>query len=319
MGAGSHAMFDSAGEPATPDSYGEPPHGYRLPAATRLGPVRLQVSDLARSLAYYTEVLGLDVQAREGPRAVLGAHDDTRPLVELLADAAVRTMRPRARLGLYHFAILVPDRASLGRFVRHAAEHDVRLGAGDHLVSEAVYLSDPDGLGIEVYADRPRDTWRRLGRELMLATDPLDVDGVLAAAGDTPWTGTPPGTVIGHVHLHVGDLAEARRFYSEGLGLDRITWRYPGALFLGAGGYHHHLGTNTWAGPSARAPERDEARLLEWTMVLPTPDDVAAVERSLAQAGRPAARASIDAILATDPWGTAVRVQSDGHSPSEPS
>jgi catechol 2,3-dioxygenase len=311
MGAGSRDMFDTQGEPATPDSYGERPHGYRLPEATRLGPVRLQVADLSRSLAFYERNLGLAVHEQDDERAVLVAQGDARPLVELRVNAGARAMLPRARLGLYHFAILLPDRASLGRFVRHATAHGMRLGAGDHLVSEAFYLSDPDGLGIEVYADRPRDAWRRLGRELMLATDPVDVDGVLAAAGDTTWEGMPAGTVIGHVHLHVGDLADAAAFYSEGLGLDRVTWRYPGALFLGAGGYHHHLGANTWAGPTARAPNADDARLLEWTMVLPSAADVADVERSLVTAGHAPTRPSPSEIVATDPWGTAVRVAAD--------
>ena len=311
MSAGSRDMFDGSGEPATPGSYGEAPQGYRLPAATVLGPVRLQVANLDRSLAYYEGVLGLAVQAQEASRIVLGAHDGSRPLVELHSNPAARAMQPRARLGLYHFAILLPDRASLGRFVRHAAAQDLRMGAGDHLVSEAFYLTDPDGLGIEIYADRPRHTWRRLGRELMLATDPVDVDGVVAAAGDARWSGMPASTVMGHVHLHVGDLATAAAFYAEGLGLDRITWRYPGALFLGAGGYHHHVGTNTWAGPAARPPGPDDARLLEWTIELPTPDDVTAVERSLATGGHRVERTSGDAILATDAWGTVVRVRSD--------
>jgi len=311
MSAGSREMFDGSGEPATPGSYGEAPHGYRLPVATRLGPVRLQVANLDRSLAYYEGALGLSVHAQDSSRIVLGVQGDPRPLVELHANAAARAMRPRARLGLYHFAILLPDRASLGRFVRHASAQDLRMGAGDHLVSEAFYLTDPDGLGIEVYADRPRHAWRRLGRELMLATDPVDVDGVLAAAGDERWSGMPAGTVMGHVHLHVGDLAMGATFYAEGLGLDRITWRYPGALFLGAGGYHHHVGTNTWAGPTARPPEPDDARLLEWTIELPTPDDVSGVERSLALAGHIVERTSGGAIVATDPWGTVVRVQPD--------
>jgi catechol 2,3-dioxygenase len=308
MGAGVRDILEGGGEPAAPGSYGEPPRGFRLPEATRLGPVRLQVADLGRSLAFYEGILGLSTRERHASYAALGAAGDARPLVELQAHTAARAMRPRARLGLYHFAILVPDRAALGRFARHADEAGVRLGAGDHLVSEAFYLSDPDGLGIEVYADRPRDTWRRLGRELMLSTDPVDVDGVLAAAGDTPWIGMPEDTVIGHVHLQVGDLAAAAAFYSEGLGLDRITWRYPGALFMGAGGYHHHLGTNTWAGPSARPPERDEARLLAWTLELPTRGAVAAVERSLALAGHGVDRTAPDEIVAHDPWGTAVRI-----------
>ena len=125
---------------------------------------------------------------------------------------------------LFHFAILLPDRPSLGRFVRHLGDIGARAGAGDHLVSESLYLQDPDNLGIEVYADRPRVTWRRIGRELMMATDPLDIPGLIQAGGQLPWEGMPAGTTIGHVHLHVGDLQRAATFYSEALGLDRMVW-----------------------------------------------------------------------------------------------
>jgi catechol 2,3-dioxygenase len=298
----------SVAEPATPGSYGEPPAGYRLPDATRLGPVQLQVSALVRSLPYYEGVLGLAVLERGDGRAVLGSHGDARPLVVLREHAAAARSKPQGRLGLYHYAILLPDRAALGRFVEHVGRTGERVGAGDHLVSEAFYLHDPDGLGIEVYADRPRSAWRRRGRELMLATDPVDVEGVLAAAGGEPWTGMPAGTVMGHVHLHVGDLAAAEAFYSQGLGLDRITWSYPGALFLGAGGYHHHLGANTWAGPAARPPGPDDPRLLEWTIELPSPADVSAVEESLTTAGHVIELASTETLVARDPWGTGVRI-----------
>src|SRR5437868_1723617 len=206
-------------EPATPGSYGQPPSGYRLPDATHLGGVKLQVGDLSRSLAYYEETLGLAVQRREGPLAILGAHGDTRPLVELHERRGARPAPPRSRTGLYHFAILLPDRPSLGRFLLHLAGTHARAGSADHLVSESLYLQDPDGLGIEVYADRPRETWRRVGRELMMATDPLDADGLIEAAGGTLWGGMPKGTVIGHLHLHVGEIAAASAFYSEALGL----------------------------------------------------------------------------------------------------
>lgn len=307
-------MFDApdAGEPATTGSYGEAPRGYRLPEATRLGPVRLQVSELARSLRFYEQTLGMRRLGGDETRAELGAHGDDTPLVELLARADVRPTSPRSRLGLFHFAILLPDRAALGRFLRHLSDLGVHTGASDHVVSEALYLSDPDELGIEVYADRPRATWRRRGRELMLATDPLDVAGLLNAAGSEPWTGMPAGTAIGHVHLHVGDLATASAFFADALGLDRMTWSYPGALFLGAGGYHHHLGTNTWAGSGARSPADDDARLLEWTIELPHAADVVAVARSLA-AGGYAADVQADGCLVTrDPWGTAIRVRAAG-------
>jgi catechol 2,3-dioxygenase len=192
--------------------------------------------------------------------------------------------------------------------VRHLAEIGVQPGAGDHLVSEAFYLQDPDGLGIEVYADRPRNTWHRIGRELMMATDPVDVEGLLREAGDAPWTGMPAGTVIGHVHLHVGNIDQAAAFFSEALGFDRITWSYPGALFLGAGGYHHHLGTNTWAGAGAPPTRPDEAGLLEWTIELTDPSVIDAASASLAGAGYGVRRDGAD-LLTSDPWTTGIRLR----------
>lgn len=294
-------------QPAAPGSYGMPPQGYRLPEATRLGQVRLQVADLARSLAFYEQVLGLRVTAREGNRMSLAAQDDARVLVVLEERPGIRPSR-RGLLGLFHFAILLPDRASLGRFVQHLADRDLRAGAGDHLVSEAFYLTDPDGLGIEVYADRPRRDWRRAGRELMMATDPVDVRSVLAAAGAAPWRGMPAGTVIGHLHLHVGDLEGATAFYAEALGFDRMNWSYPGALFLGAGGYHHHLGTNLWAGPQARPPADDDAQLLEWTIELPSAADLRDAVASLTRAGHAVQQPQDGVATTADPWGTRLRL-----------
>lgn len=292
--------------------YGIPPTGHRLPAETRLGPVRLQVSELDRSLAYYGDVLGLRVMERDGGTARLGAEGDDRPLVELREGAAGGRVPLRGRLGLYHFAILLPARADLGRFLKHLSTVGERAGASDHLVSEALYLTDPDGLGIEVYADRPRASWETSGRELRMTTEPLDAAGVLGAAGDTPWSGMPAGTVIGHVHLHVGDLDAAAAFYAEGLGFDRMVWSYPGALFLGAGGYHHHLGLNTWAGTQATPAPAEEPRLLEWVIELPDSGAVDAVASGLERADGAVERVSSSAIVATDPWGTRVRVISQG-------
>ncbi|HWP36598.1 MAG TPA: VOC family protein [Gemmatimonadales bacterium] len=296
------------GEPATPGSYGEAPAGHRLPEATHLGPVRLQTADLARSIAYYERVLGLRVVRREAGRAALGPHGEERVLVELHERRGARPGGIGPRLGLYHFAILLPERAALGRFVNHLERIGARAGAADHLVSEALYLHDPDGLGIEVYADRPRDTWRRVGRELMIATDPLNFADLSRAAQGAQWTGMPAGTVIGHVHLHVGSLEEASRFFSHALGFDRMTWRYPGALFLGAGGYHHHLGTNTWAGPSATPPAADDARLLEWTIELPDAASADGAAASLGANGYPVERAAGGDVITRDPWGTQVRL-----------
>jgi catechol 2,3-dioxygenase len=287
--------------------YGVAPGGYRLPEATRLGPVKLQVSNLARSVAYYENVIGLHTISRGDGMARLGAHGDDSMLVGLRERPGATPVPHRGLLGLYHFAILVPDRAVLGRFLRHVTALGVHVGMADHLVSEALYLTDPDGLGIEVYADRPRASWKTADRQIAMATDPLDAENLMAAGGDAPFTGLPKGTVIGHVHLHVGDIERASHFYHEGLGFDKMVWNYPGALFLAAGGYHHHLGTNTWAAGQPAASDGD-ARLLEWEVVVPTAADADAALGSVESAGHPVERDSSGGTV-KDPWGTKVRVR----------
>ena len=311
MGASTNDIFGTtpSAVPATSGSYGEAPHGYRLPNEARLGAVHLQVADLARSLAYYQEVLGLYVIGQQDSSAELAALDEDRPLLVLHERPGVRPAARRGQLGLFHFAILLPTRESLGAFVRHLGEIDAQAGAGDHLVSEAFYLTDPDGLGIEVYADRPRDQWRRVGKELMMATDPVDVSGLVLAAKDTPWAGMPKGSVMGHVHLHIGNLDDSAAYFSEALGFDRMVWSYPGALFLGAGGYHHHLGTNTWAGAGARPAGANDARLLEWTIELPNEESISALAASLTSARYPAERSSGHELVTRDPWGTTIRIK----------
>ena len=286
--------------------YGTPPAGYRLPADTRLGRVVLQIADLDRSLGYYTTVLGFQILERAPSMAVLGTADGV-PLVELRQLAGARPVARRGRLGLYHFAILLPDRASLGRFVSHLDRLRAYAGAADHLVSEALYLTDPDGLGIEVYADRPRETWAVRAREIVMATEPLDLADLARAGGTEAWTGLPRGTTVGHVHLHVGSLEAAASFYHQGLGLDTVVSSYPGALFLSAGGYHHHLGLNTWAGPDATPAGPADARLVEWTVELPSTADADAAAASLERAGFVADQ-SAGAWLVQDPWGTPVRL-----------
>lgn len=286
--------------------YGIAPSGFRLPDATHLGRVRLQVADLDRSIAYYETVIGLRVVDRAGDVATLGPHGADAVLVELRAKAGVRAVARRGQIGLYHFAILLPDRASLGRLIAHLAAIDVHAGMSDHFVSEAIYLQDPDGLGIEVYADRPRSEWRSADRQLAMTTNPLDVHDVVRAGGDIPWTGAPAGTVIGHVHLYVRDLDEASAFYHEALGLDKVVWGYPGALFMSAGGYHHHLGTNTWAA-GAPLPTDDDARLVEWEIVVPDAASVARAAESLENHGADVRRENSD-VVAHDPWGTQLRI-----------
>ncbi|MEX2570466.1 MAG: VOC family protein [Gemmatimonadota bacterium] len=287
--------------------YGVVPPGYRLPDATRVGRVRLQVAELTRSVAYYERVLGMSVLERDDTRAVLGAEGGAEPLVELHQRRSAAAVPPGGRLGLYHYAILLPDRAALGRFTVHLREIGIRAGASDHLVSEALYLQDPDGLGIEVYADRPRSSWRYENRQLAMATEPLDLESLTRAGDGERWTGMPAGTTIGHVHLHVGDIGEAEAFYHRGLGLDKVVWGYPGALFLSAGGYHHHLGVNTWARGADPAGE-DDARLLDWELVLPSEADVQEALGALTIAGYGADPAGAGRS-ASDPWGTRVRIR----------
>jgi catechol 2,3-dioxygenase len=310
MGAGTRDIFGDAprAEKATSGSYGEAANGFRLPAGTRLGPAHLQIASLDRSIAYYEHMLGLRLVERGDSHATLAAQADVHPLLVLHELRGARPMGRRGRLGLYHFALLVPDRAALGRFAGHLASRAERVGSADHLVSEAFYLQDPDGLGIEVYADRPREEWKRIGRELMMASDPLDMHSLLDAAGGAPWAGMPAGTTMGHMHLHVGDIDSASRFYSDALGFDRMVWSYPGAMFFGADGYHHHLGTNTWAGPGAVRATAEDARLVEWTLDLPDDKSVVAAATSLRNAGFDCTEQRGEQVV-LDPWGTALRLR----------
>jgi catechol 2,3-dioxygenase len=295
----------SEGSRETGTGAGVRPPGYRLPAATRPGPVRLDVASLDRSIAYYRELIGLQPIREGGGKAELGAGDDV--LVVLREVSGARPSPAGGRPGLYHFAILVPDRSTLGRFVSHLAEKGVRAGAADHAVSEALYLNDPDGLGIEVYADRPRSDWAVAGGELRMTTEPLDMAGLIGAGGGAGYDGMPAGTRIGHLHLHVGDLREADRFYHAALGLDRMVWSYPGALFLAAGGYHHHLGVNTWAASAEPAADGD-ARLAEWSLLLPCTSDVETAADSLRSAGIGVEARADGSVSVRDPWGTMLRL-----------
>lgn len=228
---------------------------------------------MERSLAFYRERLGLEAAGDGKGKAVLSAGD--RALIVLWHKPGARP-KPRNTSGLYHYAILVPGRAELGRALQMLLDVDYPLqGASDHLVSEAVYLADPDGNGIEIYRDRPREQWPHRDGELQMATDPLDVEGVLASAGSIgSGPALPAGTKIGHVHLHVSDLAAAEQFYGDVVGFELMTRYGRQASFLSAGGYHHHLGINVWAGVGAPRPPTDAAGLRRYTVMLEKASDL---------------------------------------------
>jgi catechol 2,3-dioxygenase len=265
---------------------------YRLPASTHIGRVRLAVSNLSRSRAFYRDVIGLMVHDTADHMVYLGAEGSKRTLIELEELPGIHPIHGQSRLGLYHIAILLPSRESLASFTRHLVKLGIRFGSADHLVSEALYLVDPDGLQVEVYADRPRETWMYKGGELVMAADPLRFRE-LPQVEDDSWRGTPSGTTIGHVHLYVGDLEVAKAFYCTALGLDVVMSSIPGALFTSAGGYHHHVGLNTWAASSPPASAGD-ARLLYWELVVPNSEEMGKVTASLSNAG-------FSTLI--DPWG----------------
>lgn len=236
-----------------------------LPADAHIGSVSLTVSDLDRSVSFYRDTLGFVESTRDGRTASLFAGG---PVLIELHERRDAAPKPRRSTGLFHFAILVPSRAALGRSLRRLADQKWPLsGVADHLVSEALYLSDPDGLGIEIYRDRPRETWRTANGEVVMATDPLDVQSVANEAGaDTPWQGLEAGTMIGHVHLHVSRLEDGEAVFCGDVGFEPTVRGYPGALFVAAGGYHHHLGLNTWMGVGAPPPPEHAVGMRSFTI-----------------------------------------------------
>jgi catechol 2,3-dioxygenase len=276
-----------------------------------LGPLRLAVADLAGVSAFYERAIGLRrIAHATGEGVVQLGTVDGHVLVELVGDAAAP---PRARraCGLFHLALLVADRRALAEALRRVANAGWRLdGASDHLVSEALYLSDPEGNGIELYRDRPRDQWRREPNgELAMATLPLDLDDLVRELAQEPGEdlGMPSGTTLGHVHLQVSDLAAAEAFYAGALGFDVTVRSYPGALFVAAGGYHHHLGLNTWA--SAGGPPADPAArgLRDFAIRLGDAAERDRVTNRVAESGY-ALREERDAAVVTDPFGISVRL-----------
>jgi len=255
-------------------------------APIHIGRIGLVARDANTLSAYYRDVVGLKELANSGGHITLGVGD--RPLMEIEQSTAVRPDDLRSA-GLYHTAFLLPSRTDLGRWIKHAIENRIRLdGASDHLVSEALYLTDPEGNGVEIYADRPKESWDWNGKSVRMATDPLDAEGIIASSSGAPaWSGTPDNSLIGHVHLRVGDVRAAEGFWNEDVGFDTVL-NYGGqAVFLSTGGYHHHIGANSWQSRGAGPRDKDRTGL-QWVELL---------------SKGPAAERSV-----TDPWGTEIRI-----------
>ncbi|HRQ37879.1 MAG TPA: VOC family protein [Chloroflexota bacterium] len=257
---------------------------------TKIGAVYLTVSDFGRSLPYYQHNIGLQLHRQEGRMAYLGAGGrDLLVLHELPA-----ATHPRRTTGLYHFAILVPSRLELARTLKNLIDTETHIdGASDHLVSEALYLSDPDGNGIEIYRDRHRHEWPVLNGQIQMDTKQFDVESVLSElhgrdlTRDYTWGGLHADTTIGHIHLHVSHLAEAEAFYTQVLGFDLIMRYGPSAAFVSAGGYHHHIGLNTWAGVGAPPPPPGSVGLDWYEILLPDEEALAATAVRLQNAHIP--------------------------------
>lgn len=244
---------------------------FRLPAKTHIADVHLQVSNLTRSLNFYANLLGFREMKRDNATAFLSATGQPPYQIRLTERPDARPKPPRTT-GLYHVAIRLPNRRELARVFQCLLSHNWSFhGFSDHKVSEALYLADPDGNGLELYADRPRDEWTWRNGQVGMTTERLDTDNLLREiAGDqTPWRGIHPQADIGHVHLQVSDLTRTEAFYHDLLGFDVTQRNYPGALFLSAGGYHHHIGLNIWAGHGAPPPPPDAVGLLSFTLDIP--------------------------------------------------
>jgi catechol 2,3-dioxygenase len=270
-----------------------------------VGAVGLRVRDLERLTAFYRDVLGLSVLNRSKNASTLGT--DGVPLVQLESAPEAKPDDPRTA-GLYHTAFLMPTRSDLARWTLHVARNKVPLtGASDHGVSEAFYLDDPEGNGMEVYGDRPADSWQWTGPELKMITDPLDIEDIVREVPpNATYPGAPGGLRIGHVHLRVGDVARAETFYRDALGLD-VTRRRHGATFMSSGRYHHHVAGNVWHSAGAGARDGNRAGLSWFSLEAADRAALDAAKGRLVQAGI-ALTATAEGIEAADPWGTRLRI-----------
>lgn len=262
--------------------------------------VHLKVADLQRSIDFYQQVIGFQVLEQTENKASLSA-DGKTVLVTVEQPEHIHSKQLRTT-GLYHFALLLPARSDLAKVIEHFIKIGYPLqGASDHLVSEALYLADPDGNGIEIYTDRPSTTWKWNNEEVVMSTERLDIENILAEGDGKPWAGLPSDTLMGHIHLHVSELHKTEEFYCKGLGFNVVT-RYGGqALFISTGRYHHHIGLNTWNGLGAPAPSENSVGLRNFTLVFPNEE------------------ARMGAVASLEKIGAAVTKENDQYKTADPS
>ena len=279
---------------------------FHQPPVTFVSKVSLKVQSLERSLAFYEKVIGFKVYDKTDTSALLTA-DGKNVLLSIEQPSDVIPKKGRTT-GLYHFALLLPERKDLAKVIKHLLQTGYPLqGASDHLVSEALYLADPDGNGIEIYTDRPASKWEWNKQHVVMATEALDAENLFAEGMEGTWNGLPEGTVMGHIHLHVAELDKTEEFYTKGLGFDVVSRYGPQALFISSGKYHHHIGLNTWNGVGAPKPAANSVGLDSYTLVLP--DDMS-LKDTTARLKKIGAQVSDEngTFITTDPSGNQIKL-----------
>ncbi|MGV2942076.1 VOC family protein [Mesobacillus sp. LC4] len=280
---------------------------FHQPPVTFVSQVNLKVQSLERSLAFYQEVIGFKVYEKTDKSAKLTADGKTVLLsIEQPSDVIPKKGRTT---GLYHYALLLPERTDLANILKYLLQTGYPLqGASDHLVSEALYLADPDGNGIEIYTDRPASKWDWNSGQVVMATEALDAKNLLAEGTDEAWHFLPEGTVMGHIHLHVAELAKTEEFYKKGLGFEVVSRYGPQALFISSGKYHHHIGLNTWNGVGAPKPAANSVGLESYTMVLPDEANLKNTVARLKEIGA-AVEEEKGIFITEDPSGNRIRLE----------
>jgi catechol 2,3-dioxygenase len=273
---------------------------------TFVGHVKIKVENIDRSLKYYQEVIGFQILEQTKTKVKLTT--DGKTSVLSLEQPENVVPKQRRTTGLYHFALLLPQRSDLASIVNHFRESGIRIGSSDHLVSEALYLSDPDGNGIEIYADRDPSEWNWNNGEVAMAVDPLNFEDLLLNEKQQEWKGLPAGTVMGHIHLHVSDLQKTEEYYTKGLGFEVVNRYGLQALFISTGKYHHHIGLNTWNGVGAPTPPVESVGLESFTLIFPKKEARAIVLDNLKKIGATVTEEK-DTFITFDPSGNCIHLQ----------